>query len=64
MKEVKAKLSDLFKNGENFKLREVDYSSKRKVKEIEAIEKIREENRKKSSAPPLNDPFWRTPFTI
>ena len=60
--ETKAKMSDLFKNGDNFKFKEVDYSSKKMQKEIDKLKK--ERIRKSSELPSLVHPFWHTPFNI
>lgn len=64
MAERKATMADLFKNGENFEFNKVDYSSNDMKKQIERIKKEQERIRKSAELPPLNDPFWHTPFNI
>lgn len=61
MAEIKAKMSDLFKDGDNFQFKKVDYSSKKMAKKIKKLQKLRDKLMKETqvdwSSPHLHKPF-------
>jgi hypothetical protein len=46
MPETKAEMNQLFKKGNDFELRETDYSDKKKTEEIQSLNNFRDEVRK------------------
>ena len=61
--EIKASMEELFKDGENFKLKQVDYSSKKMIKQIKKL-KEQQEKVRKSGEVDWTDPVLKKPFTI
>jgi cytochrome c556 len=63
MKEQKATLDQIFKDGKDFKFKKVDYSTDEVGRETARLEKKQEEIRQ-SAYVDLNDPKLRKPFDI
>lgn len=61
--EKKATMDELFKDSENFKFNEVDYSSKKMKKQVKKIQEQRERNQQALKIN-LSDPIWHEPFDI